>query len=201
MLCRSKNHRGKKRTLIYIASLLVLGLNAFLVRLDGSSLGIIGLITNFVYDIFIFAFASLKTEERSVRNIFLLIFLGRIMSFIFGQELWIFGYCVLYLIVGTFVGRIIINTRLPLQKVKKSKGERHKREDKNAFKTPEFVLFILTVEVFLLVLAASLGVGSADVSYSYSSAVSVPLWQFALIAVMVTWIIIIFMASYRMYRR
>jgi fumarate reductase subunit D len=85
MLCRSRTHRGKKSTLIYIISLLVLGINAFLVWLDGSSLGIIGLITNFVYDIFIFAFAALKSEERSVRNIFLLIFLGRIMSFIFGQ--------------------------------------------------------------------------------------------------------------------
>jgi uncharacterized membrane-anchored protein YhcB (DUF1043 family) len=57
-----------------------------------------------------------------VRNIFLLIFLGRMMSFVFGQSLWIFGYCVLYLIVGIFIGRIIINTRLPLKKVKKSKA-------------------------------------------------------------------------------
>jgi hypothetical protein len=102
--------------------LAVLGLNAYLVWLGGSSLGVIGLITNFIYDIFIFAFSGLNTSERSVRNIFLLIFLGRMMSFVFGQSLWIFGYCILYLIVGIFIGRIIINTRLPLKKVKKSKA-------------------------------------------------------------------------------
>ncbi len=63
------------------------------------------------------------------------------------------------------------------------------------------MLFILTAEVFLLVLAASFNVGGANVSYSYSTSISVPLWQFALIAVMVTWIIIIFMGSFRMYQR
>lgn len=125
-LCRYRGNRGKKRAVIYGLSLAILGLNAYLVWLGGSSLGVIGLITNFVYDIFIFAFSALNTPERSVRNIFLLIFLGRLMSFIFGQELWIFGYCVLYLIVGIFVGRIIINSRFPLKKVKKSKKERHK---------------------------------------------------------------------------
>ena len=107
-LCRNKQKRGVKRLILYICAVIALGLNAFLVWLGGSSLGIIGLITNIVYDIFIFAFAALKIEERTVRNIFFLVFLGRILSFIFGQQLWIFGYCFLYLIVGTFIGKILI---------------------------------------------------------------------------------------------
>ena len=115
-LCRSKQSRALKRNILYLVALCMLGLNALFVYLGNSSLGIIGLITNFIYDMFIFAFAGLKIEERSVRNIFLLIFLGRIMSFIFGQQLWIFGYCLLYLIVGVFVGKIIIEQRLPLRK-------------------------------------------------------------------------------------
>lgn len=58
------------------------------------------------------------------------------MSFVFGTQLWLFGYCVLYFIVGVFVGRIIINRRLPLRAEKKSKLERHKRQEQNALKTP-----------------------------------------------------------------
>lgn len=49
--------------------------------------------------------------------------------------------------------------------------------------------------------AASLGVGEADLSYSYSESIEVPLWQFTIIAVIATWVIILFMASHRMYQR
>lgn len=169
--------------------------------MTGSSLGFVGIITNFIYDMFIFSFIALKTPERSLRNIFLLIFLGRLMSFVFGEQLWIFGYCFLYFIVGIFVGRIIINDRFPLKKPKMTKKERHKREEVNALKTPEFVLFILTAEIFLLVMAASLGVGNANTQFEYSNSISISLWQFAMVAVMATWVIIMCMASYRMYQR
>ena len=48
---------------LYIASLLVLGLYAFLVYLvDNSYLGIIGLVSNIIYDIFVLAFSSLKQK-------------------------------------------------------------------------------------------------------------------------------------------
>jgi Co/Zn/Cd efflux system component len=122
---------------MYIIALCILGLNAYLAWLDSSSfLGIIGLITNFVYDIFIFAFTALKSSGRSLRNIFLLVFIGRLLSFVFGTTLWIFGYCILYLIVGLFIGRIIVNTRFPLKKKPKTKAERHRYAEQNALKTP-----------------------------------------------------------------
>lgn len=121
LLCRDRKSKGIKRGALYLASLSMLGLNAVVVALAGSSLGIVGLITNIIFDIFVFAFAALKIEERSVRNIFLLVFLGRILSFIFGQNLWIFGYCILYLLVGSFIGKILIDQRFPLKKRKKSK--------------------------------------------------------------------------------
>jgi len=44
-------------------------------------------------------------------------------------------------------------------------------------------------------------VGGANVSYSYSATLTIDLWNFALVAVMITWIIIIFMVSYRIYQR
>ena len=62
-------------------------------------------------------------------------------------------------------------------------------------------MFVLTAEVFLLVLASSFGVGVSGASYSYSATVSIPLWQFAVIAVIATWVIILFLASVRMFAR
>jgi hypothetical protein len=82
-------------------------------------LGVIGLITNFIYDLFIFSFNILATPERSIRNVFILVFAGRLLSFAFGKELWIFGYCVLYLFVGIFIGKILVNNRLPLRNIRK----------------------------------------------------------------------------------
>ena len=74
-----------------------------------------------MYDIFILAFTALKSKVRSVRNTFLLVFIGRLLSFVFGTDLWIFGYCVLYLIVGVFIGKIIVNTRYPMKKQHRAK--------------------------------------------------------------------------------
>jgi hypothetical protein len=180
-------------------SLCILAINAVVIwKTSGSSLGVIGLITNFIYDLFIFSFNVLATPERSIRNVFILVFAGRFLSFVFGEELWIFGYCVLYFFVGIFIGKILINSRLPLRNLRK---QRNKKMQTNAFQTPEFVLFILTVEIFLLVLASSLGVGSSRPNVSYSETVSISLWQFAILVVIATWVVILYMASVRMYKR
>ncbi len=50
-------------------------------------------------------------------------------------------------------------------------------------------------------LASSFGVGVSDAVYKYSETVWIPLWQFALIAVIATWVIILFLASWRMFLR
>lgn len=112
--------------------------------------------------------------------------------------MWIFGYCLLYFFVGIFIGKILINNRLPLRNIRKQKNA---RKVVNAFRTPEFVLFILTVEIFLLVLASSFGVGSSRSNVSYSDSVSISLWQFAILMVIATWIVIVYLASVRMFNR
>jgi hypothetical protein len=50
-------------------------------------------------------------------------------------------------------------------------------------------------------MASSFGIGSSKASVSYSDTVSVPLWQFAILVVIATWIIILYMASVRMFDR
>ena len=196
LLCRRKSKLAFR--IIYLVSLVLLGLNAGLIYLSaGSSLGVIGMATNIIYDIFIFTFNTLDTPERSMRNVFILVFVGRFFSFVFGEDLWIFGYCVLYFFVGIFIGRIIINKRFPLRTPKPKTG----REWVNAFKTPEFVIFILTAEIFVLVIAAGQGLGGVKRGVSYDDDVEVPLWQFALVSVFATWIVIMYMASMRMWER
>ena len=70
---------------IYLFSLAILGVYAFVIyAIEKSFLGITGLITCFIYDIFILIFSSLKSSERSVKNLFFMIYLGRFLSFIFG---------------------------------------------------------------------------------------------------------------------
>ena len=50
-------------------------------------------------------------------------------------------------------------------------------------------------------LASSLGVGSSRSNVSYSDSVSIELWQFAILMVIATWIVILYMASVRMFNR
>lgn len=129
-LCRVQ--RRWVQRLLYLLSLCILGLFAWLVFFtSGSSLGLIGLVTNFIYDLFVLTFNVLHTPERSLRNVFALVFVGRLLSFVFGRQLWIIGYCALYFLAGIFVGGIIINTRLPLRTQSTLKNE-----EVNAFRTP-----------------------------------------------------------------
>jgi len=60
LLCR--NRLKRKFNIIYFVSLLILVLNGVLIWVaTGGSLGFIGLITNFVYDLFILTFNTLDT--------------------------------------------------------------------------------------------------------------------------------------------
>jgi hypothetical protein len=61
-----------------------------------------------------------------------MIYIGRLLTFIFGKEYWLFGYGVLYFFVGVFIGNIIIDRHWPLKFTKVS----DKREKVNALKTP-----------------------------------------------------------------
>jgi hypothetical protein len=47
-----------------------------------------------------------------------MIFAGRLLTFVFGKNYWIFGHCLLYLFVGIFIGSLIIDRQWPL-KIKK----------------------------------------------------------------------------------
>lgn len=44
-----------------------------------------------------------------------MIYVGRLLSFIFGQNYWLFGYCILYFLVGVFIGVILIDKHFPLR--------------------------------------------------------------------------------------
>lgn len=113
-MCRKQSY--KLFICLYLSSVVLMGLNSYLVwYCDGSYLGLVGLVSNLVYDIFILSFNSLPSTEKSLASTFILVFLGRLLSFVFGTTYWIFGYCILYFFIGVFVGKLIINRRLPMK--------------------------------------------------------------------------------------
>ena len=118
---------------MYILSLAMLGVYAFLVKvMVGSNLGIVGLVSNIIFDVFIKIFNGLESRGRSLTSVFLMLVAGRLLSFVFGIQLWLLGYCILYFGIAIFIGWMIIDKRWPLKPETKEK-EGHK---KNAFSTP-----------------------------------------------------------------
>ena len=77
---------------------------------------------------------------------------GRLLSFVFGSQLWLLGYCLLYFGVGIFIGWMIIDRHLPMKNEKKEE-----KRKVNALKTPEFVLFILTLEIVIMMISEVYG--------------------------------------------
>lgn len=65
----------------------------------------------------------------------------------------------------------------------------------NAFKTPEFVLLILSVEILIMILVEVYALNtSKNVDYN---GVSIPIWQWGILAVLAAWAIIVYMLSVR----
>ncbi len=158
----SKNTSFKYFLGIYLFSVAILGGYAAVIYfVENSMLGLCGLVTNIIYDVFILVFSSLRGTERSIKDLFYMVFLGRLLSFVFGQQYWLFGYCILYFFVGIFVGNVIIDKNFPMR-IDSNKKEA-KRIKKNVLKTPEFILFLLTVEIIALLLVEELS-SVADVS-------------------------------------
>lgn len=63
------------------------------------------------------------------------------------------------------------------------------------------MIFILTVYILILIGAAYGGVSSSSQTSVEYNNVTIPLWQFALLFIIATWIIILFLASLQMITR
>ena len=122
-------------TVLYIISLIFLGVYAFLVKFYiKSNLGFVGLVSAIIYDIFVQIFNSLNTSGRSLKSVFIVLVASRILSFAFGIQLWLLGYCVLYFGVAIFIGWIVMDKHFPLKQP--VQREVAKRKILNALKTP-----------------------------------------------------------------
>ena len=126
-----------------------------------------------------------------MNSIYIVLVAGRLLSFIFGSQLWLLGYCILYFGVGVFIGWMIIDRHLPMK-------NEHKQQEKtraNALKTPEFILFVITVEIVIMMVSEVYGLNEAP-TVNYNE-VEIPIWQWGILAVIATWVIIAYMASVR----
>lgn len=98
-----------------------------------SNLGIVGLVSAIIYDIFVQIFNSLDHKGRSLKSVYIVLVASRFLSFVFGIQNWLMGYCVLYFFVSIFMGWIIIDKHFPLKQENKKE---HSRKYVNALKTP-----------------------------------------------------------------
>lgn len=117
-----------------------------------SYLGVVGLVSNIIFDIFLQIFNTLESKGRSLTSVYIVLVAGRLLSFVFGSQLWLLGYCLLYFGVGIFIGWMIIDRHLPMKNEKKEE-----KRKVNALKTPEFVLFILTLEIVIMMISEVYG--------------------------------------------
>ena len=143
-LCKSKHHYFQYLVL-YTLSLLFLVAYALITHyVLKSKLGYVGLVSAVIYDIFVQIFNSLDHQGRSLKTVFYVLVLSRFLSFVFGLENWLLGYCVLYFFVSIFIGWIIIDRHLPMKPEQTNKSNSKRVTFLNALKTPQFVLFVLT---------------------------------------------------------
>ena len=106
----------KPYVILYLVSIGLLIANAFLVRaMANTYLGFVGLVSNFIYDIFIKIFNGLESKGRSLTSVFIVLVAGRLLSFVFGIQLWLLGYCILYFGLAIFMGWMIIDRHFPLK--------------------------------------------------------------------------------------
>lgn len=145
---------------LYFISLVILGIYAmldYLVR-NHSGLGIITMCTVIATDFIIYLYNQsdcvVNPAEISVH-----IMLFRLLLFICGGDYWIYGYCILYLYFGIYIGYKIAVLRFPFmdemieeELEAQAKDTEEKRNTLDLAKTPEFI-FILVTCLFMFLLA------------------------------------------------
>lgn len=100
--------------LLYSASVAVLAVYSYLIWWERKNfLGAIAAGAILTYDVIVFFMSSLNEKTREPRTINFMIFLMRFFLFVFGEDFWFGGYCVLYVLVGGFIGTLIIEKRFP----------------------------------------------------------------------------------------
>lgn len=110
--CCGKSCRGNQSLwfiILYCSSLATLILYAF--QDWWFSKGWIGTISSgaiLTFDLVIFVLSSFSSKMRSPFTLMLIVFTIRFFLFVFGNASWFMGYCILYILIGTFIASLII---------------------------------------------------------------------------------------------
>ena len=182
---------------LYLSSLVVLGVYCyqdwyFSNRFIGAiSAG--GIVT---LDFVTLVLSSLSEKIRSPFSMMVIIFGVRFFLFVFGHTYWFIGYCVLYVLIGTFIAYLIVEKRFPKYNVTDVVAT------VNAFKTPEFIFILITCELVVMIVSLYL---STDQQFKIDIIVvngrEFPFWSFGVLAIIITFVFSLYFASMRVLYR
>lgn len=119
---------------------------------DYSRLGFLNMIATLITDVFIYFIWSSKITHNNT----LLVATGlinRLSLFVFGDNYWIYGYIVLYLIYGVVLSVIIAENRFPFENAYNEidlDDISHKSTSFDVSRAPEFLLLFITISYVIL---------------------------------------------------
>lgn len=115
---KCRNNHSLWPIIFYLLSLVVLVIYAFQDWwFERKFIGTISAGAILTFDFAIFVLSSLSQETRSPFSVMVVIFVIRFFLFVFGNTYWFMGYCLLYILIGTFIAYLIIEKRFPKLKV------------------------------------------------------------------------------------
>lgn len=124
-----------------------------------------------------------------------MVFVVRLFLFVFGEDFWFGGYCVLYVLMGGFIGNLIIDKRFPLSVVNEVP------KTVNALKTPEFMLILLTLEMVAMILGLYFTDQNLTSDFIVVAGIHWPFWLFGMVAILINFIVLFYMAGLRILYR
>jgi hypothetical protein len=170
-------------------------------------LGFVTMISTLSTDLILYLYHYAGIAD-SVNQLSFIAIVFRICLFAFGGDYWVYGYCILYIILGLILGWSTINHRFPLASGIRKKMEKV-TEDVGQFKfkvdlvkSSEFV-FIFATAVFavLIIILETVQPDGVPLTSLHYQGTEYKYWYFALMSVLAVLICFCFMGVWRLFQR
>ena len=115
-------------------------------NMGGSSLGFVVMVTVLVTDVILYAIYNSKIVETAT-PLAIILFLNRLLLFVFGGDYWIYGYLALYIIYSVMLSIVITKRRFPFENAFSNMSLDNISGQKSSLdvsKVPEFLMAVIT---------------------------------------------------------
>jgi hypothetical protein len=115
-------------------------------QFNSSRLGFVNMIACLITDFILYIILNAKITNSST-NLCIAALLNRILLYCFGENYWIYGYIVIYLIYGVVLSTVIANKNFPFESAFSNIDIDNIQDKHTSFdvsRAPEFVLAFIT---------------------------------------------------------